>query len=737
MESPPAASSAVPPTAGSGDIPQKQKDVVVTDNTDANNAATVDSNVTDNDAVAMSSGVSEGADSSPHAAMLHEDQSMTTVTNNTTTTTPRASSSPQNKDGEASKISDIATDTAPQQKYNDDSTTAAAGTNMTADGTSNPTTSTSGTSATTPTKTTTTTTTSSSSSEKGKQSAVSSDATSKTEGQQDDGEEEDASQPFGFGDIEQLLANNDLTMSTQMRSSHSDDDDRHDSHDHPGGSGGGHHSQGKEGAGGGKGVGVGAVVGGAPADPLSAAGLEDIHGLGVSTDPVISSVDIEEVRVRAFDRQAYLERKLEGTLRRVCKHELAHTVRSIRRNLVGASHNSNSMGASANQTDANVAAQARDVSHALRGLRMDSKRPRTTRRGAGKLYRHIRHISTYSDPEATESSSACSSDSEDDEIPNFLTPDYVVRGKAPEVKLHQVQVEWDANRAEIGWRWNWLQLRLATLDAQIEEHNSLVAQSRAKRSAWHFEEGECARSRGLAPGQKRRRLISRHNVLPNQDPVKVYNPSMQHSNRNAIRTRSAMLDRSFHLVLSLLTDAPAFVLDKAREHRNRWISAFRRHPPSRHAQFMRVNRAIAQSPQKLPLHHTASVGGMPLHGAQGTPVMKGVAGTSNFSDSVAGTALGPSGGRGSSKGGAKSHKSGPGKAVPRVSASAKAALNAAKAGGVSSTLSKVPSGMKGSYTTVTPVVGGSTSSSSALANQKQTSTSATSSKKSTSTSNTK
>eukprot|EP00729_Bicosta_minor_P005652 gene5652-12033_t len=83
-----------------------------------------------------------------------------------------------------------------------------------------------------------------------------------------------------------------------------------------------------------------------------------------------------------------------------------------------------------------------------------------------------------------------------------------------------------------------------------------------------LEDAGCARARGLTSARKRRRLIKTSTMRPKaQAPLNKSATPLGHSDRNAIRARAALLDRNFHLVLSLLTDAPSAVLGKARAHR--------------------------------------------------------------------------------------------------------------------------------------------------------------------------
>eukprot|EP00039_Didymoeca_costata_P018717 m.334666 g.334666 ORF g.334666 m.334666 type:complete len:534 (-) comp17408_c0_seq1:86-1687(-) len=379
------------------------------------------------------------------------------------------------------------------------------------------------------------------------------------------GEEE----AFGFGDIEQLLANNDFGMGSSkdnVQSSQSSTtcgrgkDERSLSE----------HNQSED-----------------DVKPTETHMLSE-----VASDP---RTNVEEQRQRALLRQNMLDSKFERVSRRVRRHEVSYNVLSMRRKM------RSDFG---NETVTSVS----EWGDNLHRIHEDRKRPRPIRRDARLLYKKLRWVSSFSDPEATESSSAADSDSDEEEHPCFLSPSYAAQDQnSASYKLHRTQVDWDSNRAEIGWRWNWLQLRLNALDSQIEEHTNTFTNSKNKRNAWQYENEDsgCARSRGLVPAQKRRKLVVGHAIIPSQAPAKGFTPPLAHSDRNAIRTRSAMLDRNYHLVLSLLTDAPSFVLSRAKAHHQRLVSAIRRlaktHHPARWAALLRANRSLVNSPQKMPL----------------------------------------------------------------------------------------------------------------------------------------
>jgi hypothetical protein len=157
----------------------------------------------------------------------------------------------------------------------------------------------------------------------------------------------------------------------------------------------------------------------------------------------------------------------------------------------------------------------------------------------------------------------------------------------PKERLRLLQIRWDGNRCEIGWRWSWLQLQLKALDDQISEHDVLLEQVRAQKVPFEHEprsvgagaamdggahpdgigggDPGCSRARPLRPQQKRRRLIKASPMRPKTTtPLNRTATQLAYSDRNAIRLRAAILDRKFHLFLSLLSDAPPAVLGKVR-----------------------------------------------------------------------------------------------------------------------------------------------------------------------------
>jgi hypothetical protein len=309
----------------------------------------------------------------------------------------------------------------------------------------------------------------------------------------------------------------------------------------------------------------------------------------------------------------------------------------------GAGGRSASTAADAEVAESSVPLVAAD----LRANLINRKRHRGERRSSRQLERHIRHVASTIDPDNTDSSSCASSEDERDENP---------LAHGPIAGLHRLQARWDGDRSVIGWRWSWLQLRLEALEEQIEEHDTLLAQIRARNTPFLFEgdpvtesarvaaseaavaaatgavapvggnagaasksgpameedtpkvatpmavdaappsptaaaapthtpddiavtvaDAGCARARGLDDSsRKRRKLITASTLRPKtQAPLNKSATPLGHSDRNAIRARAALLDRKFHLVLSLLTDAPSAVLGKARAHRRMQLDALR------------------------------------------------------------------------------------------------------------------------------------------------------------------
>ena len=164
-------------------------------------------------------------------------------------------------------------------------------------------------------------------------------------------------------------------------------------------------------------------------------------------------------------------------------------------------------------------------------------------------------------------------------FPGRLTS--VSSGPPSSCRLKRVQVRWDSHRAEVGWRWNWLQLRIERLDEQIEEYSMLLDRARERNPPVQFdqdvEDAGCSRTRAYTGGQKRRRLMYGHSSSQPTFPTGPTNfiTPLPKWDGNVIRARAALLDRNFHLVLSLLTDAPPYVLNRVREHRLKMVEQMR------------------------------------------------------------------------------------------------------------------------------------------------------------------
>lgn len=185
-------------------------------------------------------------------------------------------------------------------------------------------------------------------------------------------------------------------------------------------------------------------------------------------------------------------------------------------------------------------------------------------------------------------------------------------------KRKRVQMRWDSDRAEVGWRWTWLQLRMQLVDRELALYDKCDAElERQKESMGPSFEGQppgppvigpgpviptshaagaaaaaaaaiaaaeaaaeadgdtgCARARALIRPFKHRKLLKGHSKTPRlaQASFRGISSPLSHSDPNAIRARSALLDRGFHLVLSLPSEAPAVVLGRARAHRRQILA---------------------------------------------------------------------------------------------------------------------------------------------------------------------
>mmetsp|Transcript_6629 Transcript_6629/g.17060 ORF Transcript_6629/g.17060 Transcript_6629/m.17060 type:complete len:903 (-) Transcript_6629:18-2726(-) len=292
---------------------------------------------------------------------------------------------------------------------------------------------------------------------------------------------------------------------------------------------------------------------------------------------------------------------------------------------------------------AELATAARRLKARTAGLlhhRKRSRNGRAARHTAREVQRMVELSGQTVDPDATDASSANSSESESELDPTRPTPPQRDRKKR-----RRVQSIWDRDCAEVGWRWNWLDLRLRVVKQGIEEYSRLEEQVTLTKTPVQFgEEGTpaadseaeagpaqvteadgegestqpptstidtemadtsaaeldakfdadldvnlnvdleavmaddecggpavdptetCARARPLISFPRRHLVQDRVNVPPTSQ-IRPVSAPLVHSDRNAIRGRSALLDRGFHVVLSLPSDAPHSVIQKARAHR--------------------------------------------------------------------------------------------------------------------------------------------------------------------------
>lgn len=274
---------------------------------------------------------------------------------------------------------------------------------------------------------------------------------------------------------------------------------------------------------------------------------------------------------------------------------------------------------------------------------------RAVRHAARRMDRMVTRSLTAVDPDQTDWSSCQSSESESEMVDANGHPLPVAMSNpvsAVRRKRRKIQQRWDGERAEIGWRWAWLNLKLKALNEQLDGHEELQGKIREGKQPVDFgvipaatslfqvgdkvtlnETGEhcqvtaidpalpgdydtflsirfpsgdvreqrgsdirvhgtpaplagdaaasaaadpgCARARPMKSGFAKRKLIRGHVNAPtvSHNAFRAVSAPLVHSDRNAIRARSALLDRSFHLVLSLPSDAPESVLSRARHHR--------------------------------------------------------------------------------------------------------------------------------------------------------------------------
>jgi hypothetical protein len=228
-----------------------------------------------------------------------------------------------------------------------------------------------------------------------------------------------------------------------------------------------------------------------------------------------------------------------------------------------------------------LATAARRLKARTAGLlhhRKRSRNGRAARHAAREVQRMVETSAEAADPEATDISSCDSSESEAELDPTRPAPPQRDRKKR-----RRVQSVWDRDRAEVGWRWNWLNLRLRVIKQGIDEYKDLETQLAANKlpvelstidevgtegtAAASIAGASCARSRPLAASFRHRRLVQDRVNVPPSSQIRPVSAPLVHSDRNAIRARSALLDRGFHVVLSLPSDAPHSVIQKARAHR--------------------------------------------------------------------------------------------------------------------------------------------------------------------------
>eukprot|EP00035_Acanthoeca_spectabilis_P022571 m.444506 g.444506 ORF g.444506 m.444506 type:complete len:796 (+) comp19108_c0_seq1:246-2633(+) len=224
-----------------------------------------------------------------------------------------------------------------------------------------------------------------------------------------------------------------------------------------------------------------------------------------------------------------------------------------------------------------LATAARRLKARTAGLlhhRKRSRNGRAARHAAREVQRMVESSTEAADPDATDASSCESSESEAE-----IDPTRPAQPPRDRKKRRRVQSVWDRDRAEVGWRWNWLDLRLRVIKQGIQEYEKLEAKLAKEKQPLPVvadtSEGEgeaspepsCARARPLAPTFARRRLVQDRVNVPPSSQIRPVSAPLVHSDRNAIRARSALLDRGFHVVLSLPSDAPHSVIQKARAHR--------------------------------------------------------------------------------------------------------------------------------------------------------------------------
>eukprot|EP00040_Diaphanoeca_grandis_P027116 m.153630 g.153630 ORF g.153630 m.153630 type:complete len:609 (-) comp30841_c4_seq5:162-1988(-) len=137
----------------------------------------------------------------------------------------------------------------------------------------------------------------------------------------------------------------------------------------------------------------------------------------------------------------------------------------------------------------------------------DQCAPFLRRRKRTATGRHVRHtartverstsrVLAEIDEEFTDRSSGVSSESEveGDEHPlsSRLASTSVSSASSPlsatrKVKRRKVQHKWDSERAEVGWRWSWLDLKLHSLNQRLEAHDTLYHKVRTAKQPIEFE----------------------------------------------------------------------------------------------------------------------------------------------------------------------------------------------------------------------------------------------------------
>lgn len=275
--------------------------------------------------------------------------------------------------------------------------------------------------------------------------------------------------------------------------------------------------------------------------------------------------------------------------------------------------------------------------------RKRSRNGRAARHTAREVQRMVESAAAPMDPDATDSSSCESSESEAEVDPTRPAPPQRDRKKR-----RRVQAMWDADRSEVGWRWNWLDMRLRVIKDGIEEYKALEKQIAAEKvpveHATASGGGErapeistvsnddtasaavdvagtvdnsaetCARTRPLSSNFQKRHLVKDNVTVPVSSSIRPVSAPLVPSDRNAIRARSALLDRSFHVVLSLPFDAPHSVIGRARADRRK----LRQQALQRQKQLMQQMGASSSGAAVDSHLYGSAVAGKGLSGQQST-----------------------------------------------------------------------------------------------------------------------